>query len=81
MQPRQSLDFLQQSFEELGFSAGFTRKATAMQLNNPEDIILSKEANIRQHPEYSDAWYDELIDFLDRKGVLYLLDADYRTEK
>jgi len=81
MQPRQSLDFLQQSFEELGFSAGFISKAAAMQLNNPEDIILSKEAAIRQHPEYSDEWYDELIEFLDQRNALYLLDADYRTEK
>jgi hypothetical protein len=81
MQPHQSLEFLQQPFSSLGFSAGFIQKAAAMELKTPEDIILSKETDIRQQPAYSDAWYDELIDFLDSKGVLYLLDGDYRTEK
>lgn len=81
MQTRQSLVFLQQPFASLGFSAQFIQSAAAMQLETPEDIILSKEAAIRQQPAYSDAWYDELIEFLDSKGVLYLLDGDYRTEK
>lgn len=81
MQSRQSLDFLQQSFEELNFSAEFLQTAAAMQLETPADVILSRERSITSHPAYSDGWYDELIDFLDQKGVLYLLDADYRTEK
>jgi len=81
MQPRQSLAFLQQSFASLGFSADFIQRAAAMEFTTPEDVILSKERDIGQQPSYSDGWYDELIDFLESKGVLYLLDGDYRTEK
>lgn len=81
MQTHQSLFFLQQPFASLGFSAQFIQIAAAMQLATPEDVILSKEVDIRKQQDYSEAWYDELIDFLDSKGALYLLDGDYRTEK
>lgn len=81
MDNQDHLSILNEPLRLLIFTDYFVDRATAMGFNTIQDIIDRDEDDTAKHPEFTWKWFDELIMFLHKRGMVKLLDDPQRIEK
>jgi len=66
-------DILQTPFEKLGFSANFCRLCDIMHFSTLNDVTTIQPEQLINKKGFSYSWLGELSAYLDKKGLLYLL--------
>lgn len=75
------VSILQEPIRLLIFTDYFVDRATAMGFRTIQDILDRDEDETAKHPLYTWKWYDELIMFLHKRGMVKLLDDPARIER
>ncbi|MDX3914804.1 MULTISPECIES: hypothetical protein [Olivibacter] len=71
-------DLLSQKIYTLGFSKNFQDICKRQKLYTLQNIIDLGHQDIAHNPVYTIPWFNELMDFLDQRQMLYLLNTNVR---
>lgn len=69
---------LQQPIKKLPFSETFILRCKLMEFSTLEGIIATKEKKLMAHKEFNYIWFNELLDYLSKYDLLYLLEDKQR---
>jgi hypothetical protein len=61
--------------EDLPLSADCKKGLKDIKINSLEAVAQVSWQDIRAHKRFSYLWFNELVKFLDKNGLLYLLDG------
>ncbi|GAA4786177.1 hypothetical protein GCM10023231_12630 [Olivibacter ginsenosidimutans] len=73
-------DLLSQNIETLGFSQSFQAICKKQKLYVLQDIVDLGIQHIAHHKSFTIAWFDELMDFLENRHLLHLLNHTNTTD-
>ncbi len=69
---------LQQPIKELPFSETFILRCKLMEFSTLAEIIATKEKEVMAHKEFNYIWFNELLDYLNKYDLLYLMEGKQR---
>ena len=70
--------FLTQPVNELPFSEDFLSLCKVMGFDTLQEIIDTDQKDLIQNINFTYIWYNELLDFLNGRDMLYLMDDSKR---
>ena len=70
--------FLTQPIKELPFSENFLSRCKVMGFDTLQEIIDTDQKDLIQDINFNYIWYNELLDFLNDRDMLYLMDDSKR---
>ncbi|MEH3112559.1 hypothetical protein [Pedobacter terrae] len=70
---------LSTSFRELGFNSAFCELSERMGFRTLKDVCSISPQKLINKKEFTYTWLGQLADYMDKKGILYLLQNPFKS--